>query len=436
MRPENGLGSIPLVSFWVASGPDSAAQGDNLFKYESAAREMVGPARVELATSRLSGVRSNHLSYEPISVWGKMQGRVGNRLMQALRGWLIKGRQAGVKLLLMRMKGAVLRMPGAAAISTGLFPFIIHVFSMSLRLIPHHTKFDFMGKRWIGFATSFALTLLSIGLIAWHGLNLGIDFTGGILMEVRTTGTPPLQEMREALNNQGFGEVTLQEFGKENDVLIRLQAQGNADQAQVAGRVKTLLAEKISGEIEYRRLDYVGPTVGDELMTQGALALICAFGVIMLYVWFRFEWQYGVGAILALLHDTIMVMGFYAVSQFEFGLTAIAALLTIVGYSINDSVVIYDRIRENMRKFKKMPINDLINLSLNETLSRTILTATTVLLASLALALFGGEVLAGFSWAMVFGTVVGTYSSIFISAPMLIYLGIRSTPSPALPAKA
>ncbi len=295
---------------------------------------------------------------------------------------------------------------------------------MGIRLFPDKTHFDFMGKRWIGFVLSIALTVLSLGLVATQGLNWGIDFTGGIMMEIRTPGPADLGAMRGALEGQDLGEVTLQNFGDPSDVLLRIQAATNADQAVVVAKVKTLLAVPVP-QAEYRRIDYVGPSVGAELLQNGALAVLLSFASIMLYVWFRFEWQYGLGAILALVHDTIMIIGFFAVTRFEFGLTAIAAVMTIVGYSINDSVVIYDRIRENMRRFKKMPVNELLNLSINETLSRTILTASTTLLASLALALWGGEVIRGFSWAMVFGVVIGTYSSIYISAPALIYLHIR-----------
>lgn len=282
-----------------------------------------------------------------------------------------------------------------------------------------------MGKRWVGFSVSIALTLLSLGLVFTKGLNLGIDFTGGILMEIATPAPANLGTMREALAGHGFGEVSLQNIGDDKNVMVRIQMSQDDDQAKLTSAVKSILADKVGGGIDYRKIDYVGPTVGRELIKNGVYAVLFSFASIMLYVWFRFEWQYGVGAILALIHDAIMVIGFFAVTRFEFGLTAIAAILTIVGYSINDSVVIYDRIRENMRKFKKMPVFDLLNLSVNETLSRTILTASTTLLAALALALFGGDVIEGFSWAMVFGVIVGTYSSIYISAPALIYLHIR-----------
>jgi preprotein translocase SecF subunit len=207
--------------------------------------------------------------------------------------------------------------------------------------------------------------------------------------------------------------------------MIRIQTKKDEQQAVVVARVKEIISETIDGTVDYRKIDFVGPTVGDELVTAGITATLLAFAAIMAYVWFRFEWQFGVGAILALLHDSIMMVGFFAVTQFEFSLTALAAILTIVGYSINDSVVIYDRIRENMRKYKKMSMEDLLNLSINDTISRTILTVCTTLIAALCLALFGGEVLKGFSWSLVFGLVVGTYSSIYIAAPTLIYLNLR-----------
>lgn len=297
---------------------------------------------------------------------------------------------------------------------------------MAIHLFPQKTHFDFMGKRWIGFGVSILLTLASLGLIFDKGLNLGIDFTGGILMEIHTEKPVDLGGVRDALNHQGFGEISLQNIGADaNDVMIRIQVSKDAEQSKTTAKVKDVLNGIIGQGIDYRRIDFVGPTVGEELVENGIWAVLCSFAAIMCYVWFRFEWQYGIGAILALLHDSIMILGFFALTRFEFGLTAIAAILTIVGYSINDSVVIYDRIRENMRRFKKMPAFELLNNSINDTLSRTILTASTTLLASLALAIFGGEVIRGFSCAMVFGVIIGTYSSIYISAPALIYLNIR-----------
>ncbi len=306
---------------------------------------------------------------------------------------------------------------------------------MAIRLFATKPSFNFMGTRWIGFAFSIIATLVSLGLVFSKGLNLGIDFTGGILMEIHTPAPADLGKLRAALDGQGFGEVSLQSIGSEQDVMIRIQVSESDDQAQLVAKVKSLLAGSIGEGIDYRKNDYVGPTVGNELINAGIIAVLLSFASIMVYVWFRFEWQYGVGAILALVHDTIMILGFFAITRFEFGLTAIAAILTIVGYSINDSVVIYDRIRENMRRFKKMPVFDLLNNSINDTLSRTILTASTTFLAALALGLFGGDVIAGFSWAVVFGVVIGTYSSIYISAPTLIYLNLRPEVE-AEPAKA
>ncbi len=297
---------------------------------------------------------------------------------------------------------------------------------MPLQIFATRPNFDFMGKRWLGFIVSGLLTLGSIGLVFTQGLNLGIDFTGGILMEIQTQKPADLGKMREALSGHGFGEISLQNIGDDKNVMIRIQVSETDDQAKITSKVKELLATSFGEGIDYRKIDYVGPTVGEELMVNGAIAVFLSFLSILVYVWFRFEWQYGFGAILALVHDAIMIIGFFAVTRFEFGLTAVAAILTIVGYSINDSVVIYDRIRENMRRYKKMPVFDLLNISINETLSRTILTASTTLLAALALALFGGEVIAGFSWAMVFGVIVGTYSSVYISAPTLLYLKIRT----------
>lgn len=298
---------------------------------------------------------------------------------------------------------------------------------MPIQFFPNKPHFEFMGKRWIGFAVSIALTILSFGLIFGKGLNLGIDFTGGILMEIHTEKPVELSELRDLLGKQGFGEVSLQNLGGADDIMIRIQAAGDDNQAAVVKQVKSLLAEQVKQTIDYRKIDYVGPTIGNELVQAGTWAVLCSFAAILMYVWFRFEWQYGLGVILALLHDSVMIVGFFAITQFEFGLPALAAILTIVGYSVNDSVVIYDRIRENMRRFKKMPVFELLNLSINDTLSRTILTASTTLLAALALLIFGGEVIRGFSAAMAFGVIVGTYSSIYISAPALMYLNLRQT---------
>lgn len=298
---------------------------------------------------------------------------------------------------------------------------------MPLRLFSTRPNYNFMGKRWLGFGLSILLILSTFTLLFTKGLNLGIDFTGGILIEVQTTKSTNLSSMRSALDNKGFGEVTLQNIGDDKNVMIRIQVSQDDDQIKIIEQVKLLLADKIDDTIDYRKIDYVGPTIGGELVENGIMAVLFAFAAILIYVWFRFEWQYGVGAVFALLHDAIMVLGFFVVTGFDFGLPAIAAILTIVGYSINDTVVIYDRIRENMRRFKKMPVFELINQSVNETMSRTILTAGTTLAAAMALAVFGGEVIKGFSWAIVFGVTIGTYSSVYISAPILAYFNIRAS---------
>lgn len=296
-----------------------------------------------------------------------------------------------------------------------------------LRLIPEKTNIQFMRYRWVWFSFSLALTLGTIGLLFVKGLTLGIDFSGGILMDIRTpAAVGDLTPIREAMDAGKFGEVSLQTFGDDRELLIRITADEKADQATVVERVKGIVANTFGTDVEFRQIEYVGPTVGQELMRGGTIATLLTFLAIALYIWFRFEWQFGVGGIIALIHDAILTLGFYVVTGYDFSLTSVAAIMTIVGYSINDSVVIYDRIRENMRKFKKMPLDELINLSINETLSRTVMTAGTTLLAALSLALFGGEVLEGFSWAMFFGVMAGTYSSIYISAPILIFFPVRS----------
>lgn len=295
-----------------------------------------------------------------------------------------------------------------------------------IKLIPDNTNIQFMKKRVVAFTITIFLTIGSIFSLFINGMNFGIDFTGGIVMEVRTEEIADLEKMRNIIANGHFGEISLQNFGSENDVIIRVQTSNDKDQAKTIEAIKQIIAAQYNAPIEYRKIDYVGPKVGQELVRSGFLALAIALLAMMIYIWLRFEWQYGIGGILALIHDTILVLGFYSVTKIEFNLTSIAAILTVIGYSINDSVVIYDRIRENIRKFKKKAMEDIINQSLNETLSRTILTVTTTFLATLALVLFGGEVLKSFSSAMLFGIVIGTYSSIFVSAPILIHTGLRN----------
>jgi len=285
-----------------------------------------------------------------------------------------------------------------------------------IRRIPN---IDFMGLRHIGFALSGLMTIASIVLFFVNGLNYGIDFSGGTIIEVRSlSGAADLGKMRADLDSLGLRDVTLQNFGGPDNVLIRLQEQSDKTQEQTVNQVKA----KLGNAFEYRRTEVVGPTVGAELIKAGVEATVLALFAIAVYVWFRFEWPFGVGAMLSTVHDTITTIGLFSLLQIEFNLTTLAAILTIAGYSINDTVVIYDRVRETMRRYKTMDFAELINKSLNETLSRTILTVSTTALAVLSLLLFGGEVLRGFSIAMLWGIVVGTYSSLFIAAPLLFYI--------------
>jgi preprotein translocase subunit SecF len=296
----------------------------------------------------------------------------------------------------------------------------------TLRLIPSGTKVDFIGRRHIAFVFSALLMVASIGAFAVEGLNLGIDFLGGILIEVRDqSGPADIADLRGRLSGLGLGEVQLQEFGEPEEVLIRLQRQEGDEKAQ-AHAIEAVKAELGDG-FEYRRTEYVGPKVGDELKEAAALAVLFAVGAILLYIWFRFEWQFGLAAVVALVHDVISTIGIFALLQIEFNLATVAAILTIAGYSINDTVVVFDRVRENLRKYKKLSSPELLNLSVNGTLSRTVVTSLTTLLALLAIYLFGGEVIRGFAFALIWGIVIGTYSSIFIAAPVLMMLGMRQS---------
>jgi len=298
---------------------------------------------------------------------------------------------------------------------------------MLLKLLPNEMKIDFLGKKWGAFVLSAVMIVATVGMLATKGLNFGIDFTGGILIDAQFESQVDLAKMRPILKNADVGDVSLQTFGKENEVLIRIGQTSGAENDRVAiiAKVKRTLTENFSGNIDYRKVDYVGPKVGGELIKSGALSLILAFAAIMVYIWLRFEWQYGVGAIVALIHDSILTLGFFSITQLEFNLSSVAAILTIIGYSINDSVVIFDRIRENVRKYKKMPLSELLNVSINNNLTRTVMTSLTTIVALLALVLMGGEVIKSFSLAALFGVVIGTYSSVYIAAPILIYLGLR-----------
>jgi preprotein translocase SecF subunit len=292
-----------------------------------------------------------------------------------------------------------------------------------LIVIRHVPQIDFMRWHLLGFALSILLGVISIGLSAAIGLNLGIDFKGGLLIEAKTQGPADLAAMRSKIDALHLGEASLQNFGAPDEVLIRLPQQSGGDKSQETAI--TAVKQALGEGIEYRRQEVVGPSVGSELIRAGTLATALALGAILIYIWFRFEWQFGVGATISTIHDVVTTIGLFAIFRLEFNLTTLAAILTIAGYSINDTVVIYDRVREAMRKYRTMPFRDLINLALNETLSRTILTVSTVALAVLSLLLFGGEVLKGFSIAMLWGIVIGTYSSLFIAAPIIYYIQPR-----------
>src|SRR4029079_6288921 len=293
-----------------------------------------------------------------------------------------------------------------------------------LRIVPDDTKFDFMRFRRISFPASALLSILAVGLYFIHGLNFGIDFVGGTLMEVQSKSGPAhLSQMRTTLNGLGLGDVQLQQFGAPTDVLLRLAQQPGGDAAQQVAGSKVRQGRR--DRRDYRRVEVVGPRVSTELLAYGTLGLVVAIFSIQIYLWFRFEWQFALGAMIANVHDIVLTIGFMSVTQIDFDLTSIAALLTILGYSLNDTVVIYDRIREMLRRYRKMPMPDLLNASVNQTLSRSVITHVTVSLALLALLLFGGQAIHSFTATMMFGVVlVGTYTSVFIASPILIYLGV------------
>ncbi len=293
-----------------------------------------------------------------------------------------------------------------------------------LRIVPDDTKFDFMRFRRVSFPISALLSIVALALFFHPGLNLGIDFVGGTLLEVQSkTGAVDLAKMRSTLGGLGLGDVQLQQFGGPENVLIRVAQQPGGDAAQQAAVAKVRGA--LGEEIDYRRIEVVGPRVSSELLSYGTIGIIVAILAILVYLWFRFEWQFALGAMIANVHDLVLTLGFMSLTQIDFDLTSIAALLTILGYSLNDTVVIYDRIREMLRRYKKLPMTDLLNVSINSTLSRSIITHLTVTLALLALLLFGGHAIHSFVATMMFGVVlVGTYTSVFIASPILIYLGV------------
>lgn len=303
------------------------------------------------------------------------------------------------------------------------------------QFVPQGVNIDFIRMRYMAYVVSTIIILSSIGLIFNKGLNLGIDFTGGTLIEIETPVDPNLEVLRSALNDLNLGSVSIQEFGKKDNLLIRLQDQpypidwvkGRDDDPNAVAieLVQESLSEQFEGQIiDYRRVEFVGPQVGGELKMKGLYAVLFSLLGIMVYIWFRFEWQFGLAALIALAHDAIATIGLFAFTQMSFDLSTVAAVLMIAGYSINDTVVVFDRIRENLRKYKKKPLPELFNFSVNQTLSRTLMTSVTTLLALIALYTFGGEVIRGFVYALIFGVLIGTYSSIFVASPILLLMNI------------
>jgi preprotein translocase subunit SecF len=289
-----------------------------------------------------------------------------------------------------------------------------------LRLVPDGTTIQFMRGRFAGVIVSAVLSTISVLLFFYPGLNLGVDFRGGVVVELRGAQALATDAIRQAFAPLGFGDLRVQEFGSPQDVLVRFD---NKTQLQDAQRLITARAAEALPDVQIRRVEVVGARVSGELFRNGLLATALALVAVLLYIWFRFEWEFGVGVVVTLILDVTKTIGFFAVTQIEFDLNSVAALLTLIGYSVTDKVVVYDRIRENLAKFRTMPLRQLIDLSINQTLGRTVATSLTVVLSILPLALIGGEVMRGFALAIIFGIVIGTSSSIFIASPILLFLG-------------
>ena len=284
---------------------------------------------------------------------------------------------------------------------------------------------DFSSKFKSANILSLLIFTMSVLFILFKGLNYGIDFKGGTLIELRTDSkNVNISEIRSSLNSMNLGDVNVKEFGKEGDYLIKVE-QKTENNNQLIPEIKKTLINKLNAEINFRRVENVGPKVSSELLQSGIIAISLSLVAMLFYIWIRFEWQFSIGAVAALIHDIIITIGIFSFLKIEFNLSIIAALLTIIGYSMNDTVVVYDRIRENLRKYKQMELFDLINKSLNETMSRTLLTSVTTLIALFSLYFLGGEVLKGFTFAMILGVFIGTYSSVFIASQIILYLNVK-----------
>ena len=283
------------------------------------------------------------------------------------------------------------------------------------------TNYNFSSKFKHANIFSIILFLISIILISFKGLNYGIDFKGGTLIELRTNNVEA-SSIRDILKNMDLGDVNVKKFGKEGDFLIKVEQKG--DNNKLIPEIKKNLSDNLNSDVNFRRVENVGPKVSAELLQSGIIAISLSLAAMLFYIWVRFEWQFSIGSIIALFHDVIITLGIFSLLSFEINLSIIAAVLTIVGYSMNDTVVIYDRIRENLGKFHKLDISDIANLSINETLARTIITSVTTLLALFSIFILGGEILRGFSFAMILGVLIGTYSSIFVASPILKYFKV------------
>jgi len=293
-----------------------------------------------------------------------------------------------------------------------------------MRLLSKKTDWDFLGKRRMAFVFSGALIVISLLSLTIQGLSLGIDFTGGTIVEVGYSEAVDLKPIRQVLVDSGYDGAIVQHFGTARDVMIRLAPREGINSATLSNQLLALLREGTDAEVSMRRAEFVGPQVGGELTEDGGLAMLFALIAIMIYVTLRFEWRFSLGSVVALVHDVIITIGLFSLFQLEFDLTVLAAILAVIGYSLNDTIVVFDRIRENFRKMRKASPEQVINLSVNQTLSRTLMTSLTTLLVLVALFLFGGEIIHGFSTALIFGVVVGTYSSVYVASPVTLALGV------------
>ncbi|BAO44130.1 protein translocase subunit SecF [Thiolapillus brandeum] len=293
-----------------------------------------------------------------------------------------------------------------------------------MKTLTSNLNFNFMGKRKLAMTFSITLVLISLASLLTRGLVFGIDFTGGTLIEVGYTEDVDLESVRGKLEGNGFGDAQVQQFGTPRDVLIRLAPREGVKSSELSDKVFQVLSKDSPGKVELRRVEFVGPQVGDELTEDGALAVLVSLIAILMYVAVRFEWRFAVGSVIALVHDVTITLGFFSIFNIEFDLTVLAAVLAVIGYSLNDTIVVFDRIRENFRKIRKGDSEEIINTSLNQTLSRTMVTSLTTLIVLVALFVIGGEIIHNFSLALILGVVVGTYSSIYVASSAVLMLGV------------